>query len=200
MSVDVDRGRSLTDYGIQGSRVHWNLPAAALYEEAVRRGEGVIAAEGPLVCRTGQHTGRSPNDKFIVREPSSEASIAWGDVNRPMTPDAFEALHQDLVHSLAGRDLFVQDAWAGADRDYRLPIRIITEFAWHSLFARNLFIVSDQTAADHAPQFTVIDAPAFKADAARHGSRSDVVIAINFAKRLVLIGGTSYAGEIKKSI
>jgi phosphoenolpyruvate carboxykinase (ATP) len=199
MSVDADRGRSLSEYGIQGGRVHWNLPAAALYEEAVRRGEGLIAAEGPLVCRTGQHTGRSPNDKFIVREPSSEAHIAWGEVNRPMSPEAFDALQRDLVASLSGRDLFVQDAWAGADRKYRLPIRIVTEYAWHSLFARNLFIVSEQR-ADHAPQFTVIDASSFKADPARHGSRSDVVIAINFGKRLVLIAGTSYAGEIKKSI
>src|SRR5437764_3553083 len=153
MSTDVERarlstharpeptdGRSLEREGIRADRVSWNLAPAALYEEAVRRQEGLIAAGGPLACRTGQHTGRSPNDKFIVREASSDSQIAWGKVNRPMELAHFEALHRDLVASLSGKELYVQDCYAGADPAYRLPIRIVTEYAWHSLFARNLFI------------------------------------------------------------
>src|SRR6266850_2170590 len=164
MSTEVERARGLDRDGIQTDRVRWNLSAAALYEAAVCLQEGVIAAEGPLACRTGQHTGRSPNDKFVVREPSSEAQIDWGKVNRPMDPAQFDALHRDLLSSLAGKELFVQDVYAGADPAYRLPVRVINELAWHNLFARNLFI------------------------------------ALNFAKKLVLIGGSSYAGEMKKSV
>ncbi|OFV90636.1 MAG: phosphoenolpyruvate carboxykinase (ATP) [Acidobacteria bacterium RIFCSPLOWO2_12_FULL_65_11] len=200
MSTEVERGRGLEQEGIQTERVKWNLSTPALYEEAVRREEGVIAADGPLLCRTGQHTGRSPNDKFVVRESSSEASVWWGKVNQPMDQARFDALHRDLIKSLAGKELFVQDCYAGADPKYRIPIRVITEYAWHNLFARNLFIVDATPSVPHVPQFTVIDSPRFHADPARHGTRSEVVIAVNFGKRLVLIGGTSYAGEIKKSI
>lgn len=181
--------------------VHWNLTPAVLYEQALQRGEGVIAAEGPLVCRTGQHTGRSPNDKFFVKEPSSEAHIHWGKVNRPLAPEHFTALRADVVAHLADKDLFVQNLHAGADPVYRLPVRMISEYAWHSLFVRNLFIVP--TAAElaaHRPEWTVICAPSFKAEPARHGTRSDCVIAVNIAAREVIIGGTSYAGENKKSI
>jgi phosphoenolpyruvate carboxykinase (ATP) len=198
MSTEVEHGRGLDADGIRADRVRWNLPAAALYEEAIHRHEGVIAAEGPLVCRTGLHTGRSPNDKFVVREPSSEADVSWGTVNRPMDPAHFETLHRDLISSFEGRELFVQDVFAGADPKYRLAVRVITELAWHSLFVRNLFIVDSQ--APHLPQFSVIDSPSFKADPKRHGTNSDVVIAVHFGKKLVLIGGTSYAGEMKKSI
>src|SRR5206468_1951688 len=174
MSTDVERarrsagsrrpelagGRGLEREGIRTDRVHWNLPTAALYEEAVRRQEGLIAAGGPLVCLTGQHTGRSPNDKFVVRESTSEAQIAWGKVNRPMEPVHFDALHRDLLASLTGKEVYVQDCYAGADPKYRVPIRIINEFAWHSLFARNLFIVGDAAAEHpHVPQFTVVDSP-----------------------------------------
>ena len=200
MSTEVDRARGLEREGIRTDRVHWNLSAAALYEQAVRRQEGVIAAGGPLACRTGQHTGRSPNDKFIVREPSSAAEIAWGKVNRPIEPAQFDALHKDLLASLAGKELFVLDCFAGADPAYRLPVRVINEFAWHNLFCRNLFIDDPAAAAAAAPQFTIIDSPSFKADPTRHGSNSDVMIALNFAKKLVLIAGSSYAGEMKKSI
>jgi phosphoenolpyruvate carboxykinase (ATP) len=202
MSTEVDRARGLDREGIRTDRVRWNLSAAALYEEAVRRQEGLIAADGPLSCRTGQHTGRSPNDKFVVRDAAhaSEREIEWGKVNRPMDPAQFDTLHNDLLSSLAGRELFVQDVYAGADPAYRLPVRVITEYAWHSLFCRNLFIDDPQAAEDASPQFTIIDSPSFKAEPARHGSNSDVVIAVNFGKRLVLIGGTSYAGEMKKSI
>jgi phosphoenolpyruvate carboxykinase (ATP) len=192
----------LLDLHSLGSRTKRNLSTAALYEEAVRRGEGLIAAAGPLVCRTGKHTGRSPNDKFLVKEPSSASEIAWGSVNRAMEPAHFEALERDLTASLGGTDLFVQDCYAGADPHYRLPIRVVTEYAWHSLFARNLFI--PPTAGDASPgeaaRFTVISAPSFHADPARHGTRSDTAIVLNFATRLVLIAGTAYAGEIKKSI
>ncbi len=198
MTPAVDPRRSLDQENIKDAQVHWNLSDAVLFEQAIRRGEGLVAAEGPLVCRTGHHTGRSPNDKFIVREPSSEQHVAWGGPNRPMSVEHFDRLHEDILASLRGAELFVQDCYAGADGRYRLPIRVITEYAWHSLFARNLFILDDVTG--HVPEFTVIDIPSFRADRGRHGTNSEVVVALNFAKRLVLIGGTSYAGEIKKSI
>ncbi len=184
------------------ARVYWNLSVPALYEEAVQRREGLLAAEGPLVCRTGQHTGRSPNDKFIVREPSSDAKVWWSKVNRPIDPRYFDSLHQRLLNYGEGRELFVQDCYAGADPRYRLPIRIITEQAWHSLFAKHMFIDVPQAIGmpAHAPDFTVIDMPGLRADPAHHGTNSEVFILVNFAKKLVLIGGTSYAGEIKKSI
>jgi len=198
MTTAAEPSRTLEHDGIKDAQVHWNLSDAVLYEHAIRRQEGVLAADGPLVCRTGHHTGRSPNDKFIVREPSSEQHIAWGGPNRPMDPGQFDRLHEDMLASLRGAQLFVQDCYAGADPRYRLPIRVITEYAWHSLFARNLFIEDDASA--HLPELTIIDSPSFKADPARHGTNSEVVVALNFAKRLVLIGGTSYAGEIKKSV
>ena len=200
MSTRVERRRGLERDGIETDRVRWNLSTATLYEEAVRRNEGLIAANGPLACNTGQHTGRSPNDKFVVREPSSQADVVWGKINRPMEQAQFDLLHRDLVKSLRGKELFVLDCYACADPTYRLPVRIINELAWHNLFCRNLFIDDLSAAEAGAPEFTVIDSPTFKADPARHGTNSDVVIALDFAKRLVLIGGTSYAGEMKKSI
>jgi phosphoenolpyruvate carboxykinase (ATP) len=193
----------LEEHGIQNvARVYWNLSVPALYEEAVRRREALMAAEGPLVCRTGQHTGRSPNDKFIVREPSSEDKVWWSKVNRPIEPQFFEALHRRMANYVEGRELFVQECFAGADPRYRLRIRIITEQAWHSLFARHMFIdlpdAGDRPA--HTPDFTVIDMPGLHADPSSNGTNSEVFILLNFARKLVLIGGTSYAGEIKKSI
>jgi len=199
MSLDTDRTRSLEREGVEAARVWWNLSQAALYEESVRRREGLIAASGPLVCRTGPHTGRSPNDKFIVKERSSDRHIAWGGTNRPIDAGLFQTLRRDLIGSLRTSDVFVIDCFAGADPAYRVPVRVITEFAWHSLFARNLFII-DESASEVTPQLTIIDAPSFKADPARHGTRSEVVIALNLTEGLVLIGGTSYAGEIKKSV
>ncbi len=193
----------LEAHGIRNvARVYWNLSVPALYEEAVRRREALIAADGPLVCRTGQHTGRSPNDKFIVREPSSEDKVWWSKVNRPIEPQFFDALHRRMLNYVEGRELFVQDCHAGADPRYRLKVRIITEQAWHSLFAKHMFIdvpdVADRPA--HTPDFTVIDLPGLHADPAANGTNSEVFIILNFAQKLVLIGGTSYAGEIKKSI
>ncbi|HEV3139968.1 MAG TPA: phosphoenolpyruvate carboxykinase [Vicinamibacterales bacterium] len=200
MSTRVESGRSLSRLGIRTDRVHWNLPTAALYEEAVRRNEALLSADGPLACMTGRHTGRSPNDKFTVREPSSESQIDWGKVNRPMDPGLFETLYDDYIAALAGKELFALDCFAGADPKYRLAVRVVTEYAWHNLFCRHMFI-DDQAATEAAsPDFTVIDAPSFKADPKRHGTNSEVVIAVNFAKRLVLVGGSSYAGEMKKSI
>jgi phosphoenolpyruvate carboxykinase (ATP) len=201
VSVGPNRTHSLELEEVPGARAKWNLTRAALYEEAIRRGEGLMAVEGPLVCRTGEHTGRSPQDKFLVREPGSENEIAWGAVNRAMTPAHFDRLHSDLLTSLGRADVYVQDRHAGADPRYRMPIRVITEYAWHSLFARNLLIDGSENDSKGAtPGFTIIDSPSFKADPSRHGSRSETVIALNFAKRLVLIAGTSYAGEIKKAV
>ena len=202
MSSGVARPVFLEGEEIPGGRPKWNLSPGALYEEAVRRGEGLLGADGPLVCRTGEHTGRSPRDKFLVREPGSEQEIAWGAVNRPMGSPEFERLHHDVVASLRLTEMYVQDCFAGADPEYRLPIRVITEYAWHSLFARNLFIVDPGGGADQGltPGFTIIDAPSFKANPQRHGTRSEVVIALSFARRLVIIAGTSYGGEIKKSV
>jgi len=185
------------------ARVYWNLSVPALYEEAVRRREALISAQGPLVCRTGQHTGRSPNDKFIVREPSSADRVWWSKVNRAIEGRHFDALYQRVLNYVEGRELFVQDCFAGADQQYRLGVRIITEQAWHSLFARHMFIQPRDTtgAPVHVtPEFTVIDTPGLYAEPAHHGTNSEVFILLNFEKKLVLIGGTSYAGEIKKSI
>ncbi|MBA2303255.1 MAG: phosphoenolpyruvate carboxykinase [Acidobacteria bacterium] len=193
----------LETHGIRNvARVYWNLSVPALYEEAVRRREASISVAGPLVCRTGQHTGRSPNDKFIVREPSSAEKVWWSKVNRPIEAAHFDALHQRMLNYCEGKELFVQDCFAGADSRYRLPVRIITEQAWHSLFARHMFIEARDAvgAPFHTPEFTVIDLPGLTADPRAHGTNSEVFILLNFAKKLVLIGGTSYAGEIKKSI
>ena len=203
MGQGQPQATGLEGHGIQNvERVYWNLSVPALYEEAVRRREALMAAEGPLVCRTGQHTGRSPNDKFIVREPSSEDRVWWSKVNRPIEPQLFDALHQRMLHYVEGRELFVQDCHAGADPRYRLRVRIITEHAWHSLFAKHMFIdVPDASGRPaHTPEFTVIDMPGLHADPAANGTNSEVFILLHFAKKLVLIGGTSYAGEIKKSI
>jgi phosphoenolpyruvate carboxykinase (ATP) len=199
VKTELAHGR-LDREGIVSDRIRWNLTAAELYEEAARRREGLIAAHGPLTCQTGAHTGRSPNDKFIVREPSSEANIAWDKANQPMELAQFDLLHRDLLDSLAGKELFVLDCYAGADPAYRLPIRVVNEYAWHNLFCRNLFIDDPAAAAAADPGFTIIDSPSFRADPQRHGTHSDVAIALNFAKKLVLIARTAYAGEMKKSI
>ena len=203
MSTQVAPAQGLEALGIvRSGRVHWNLSPAALYEEALRNGEAQLAADGPLVARTGQHTGRSPNDKFIVKEPSSDQHVHWGAVNKPIDEAHFDAIYRDMLSYVQDKPLYVLDAWGGADAAYRLPIRVVNEFAWHNLFARNMFIPETDPAkqAVHQPQFTVLDLPHFKADPARHGTRSDVFILVHFGRKLVLIGGTEYAGEIKKSI
>ncbi len=201
-TTQAGRARGLEAQGVRTSRpVHWNLPTAALYEHAIRRGEGALAAEGPLVCRTGAHTGRSPNDKFMVREPSSESHVAWGKVNRPLEAGHFDLLKRDMLLHLADRELYVHDLYAGADPNYRLSVRFVHELAWQNLFVRNLFIIPfPDDLAHFDPQFTVITAPSFHAQPERHGTRSDVAIAVNLGTREVLIAGTSYAGENKKSV
>ncbi len=181
--------------------VLWNLSTAACYEEAVRGYEAAVVHLGPLVVRTGQHTGRSPKDKFVVKHPDLADEIWWGANNQPLEPDHFDALFARMRAYAQGLDLYVQDCFAGADDRYRLPIRIVTELAWHSVFAHNLFIrATDDELAHHAPQFTVIDLPGFQADPELDGTNSETVIAVSFPRKLVLIGGTAYAGEIKKSI
>ena len=183
------------------NEIFWNLPTPALYEQALLRHEGSLSHLGPLVVRTGHHTGRSANDKFIVDEASSHDQIWWGTINKPIPEQKFDILHQRMASYLQMKDVYVQDCYAGADPEYRMPIRIITEYAWHSLFARNLFIQpSREELADHEPYFTVIDSPRFHAIPSQDHTRSETFILVNFHQRIVLIGGTSYAGEIKKSI
>lgn len=181
--------------------VYWNLSSADLVEKAVTRGEGNLSRDGALVCLTGQHTGRSPNDKFIVKDSETEASIDWGKINAPMTSENFNALHEKILGHLSSKDFFVQDCYAGADPNSRLRVRVINENAWHNLFARNMFIQPiDEDLADFEPEFTVLQAPSCHAEPALHGTNSEVFVVVNFSKKLVIIGGTVYAGEIKKSV
>jgi phosphoenolpyruvate carboxykinase (ATP) len=172
-----------------------------LYEEAIRRREARVAHLGPLVVRTGQYTGRAPKDKFVVQDSTSQDKVWWGSVNQPMSEERFDALKRRLLAYWQGRDLFVQDCYAGADPNYRLPIRVITETAWHNLFARDMFIqAKPEELATHVPEFTVLHAPNFHAIPEEDGTRSEVFIVVNLSKKMILIGGTQYAGEIKKSI
>jgi len=184
-------------------RVYRNLSPSQLYEHALRRREGVVTAggRGPFAAVTSPHTGRSPNDKFLVQEPESSGRIWWGKVNQPITPEKFDRLKADVEQHLAAQELFVRDVYAGADQNYRLPIRFVTPNAWHTLFVYNMFLrPSDEELSSFEPQFEVLHAPEFQADPAVHGTKSGTFIVINFAERTVLIGGTRYAGELKKSI
>jgi phosphoenolpyruvate carboxykinase (ATP) len=182
-------------------RVHWNYNTPMLYEEIIRNNEGHIAHLGPIVVRTGLHTGRAAKDKFIVREPESQDKVWWGKVNKSFTIENFEMMFRRLQAYLQGRDLYIQDCVAGADQKYQLPVRIITETAWHSLFARNMFIQARwEDLANHVPQFTVLHVPNFQAIPELDGTNSEAFILLNLRRKLVLIGGTSYGGEIKKSI
>jgi phosphoenolpyruvate carboxykinase (ATP) len=194
--------QDLERHGITNAgTVYWNLPTPKLYEEAIRRREGFLAHLGPLVVRTGHHTGRSPNDRFIVQEPSSQDKIWWGKVNRPISPENYEVLRRRMLAYLQGRDLFARDCYVGADSRYQMPVRIVTETAWHNLFAHNMFIQPPaEQLAEIVPEFTVIQAPGFHAIPEIDGTRSEVFIVLNFGEKTVFIGGTEYAGEIKKSI
>src|SRR5437764_5196011 len=187
---------------ISRPNVYRNLHPAVLVEHSLRRGEGTrLAANGALVGWTGKRTGRSPKDKFTVKDAVTADKVFWGEVNQPFDPQKFEALYSRVLEYLKTRDLYVQDLFAGADPQYRLPIRVINEFAWHNLFVRDLFIrPTEEELQTHAPEFTVIAAPTFLADPQRDGTKSEVFILVNFSRRLVLIGGTHYAGEMKKSI
>jgi phosphoenolpyruvate carboxykinase (ATP) len=189
-SLEIDGLRNTT-------AVHRNLPLPLLYEEAIRRGEGLLAPGGAFVVSTGEYTGRTPKDKFTVEEAENKANIWWGPVNKPFNEDKFESVYRQMMAYMQGRDIFVQDCFAGADPNYRLPVRIITQTAWHSLFARNMFIrPSDQQLAQFKPEFTIIQMPGFLAVPKQDTTNSGVFILVNFARKLVLIGGTWYAGEI----
>ncbi len=192
----------LTEHGITTSTtIYWNQTTPALYEAAIRNREGLLAQNGPFVVVTAPHTGRSPNDKYIIDEPGCRDVIWWGEVNRPLAQERFHALHRQMLDHVAGKGLYVQDCFAGASPRCRMPIRIITEKAWHSLLARSLFIrPAAEELKSHRPEFTVLCVPSFTAVPEREGVRSGVFILINFAARLVLIGGTAYGGEIKKAI
>ncbi len=181
--------------------IHFNLAQAHLIEHALKRGEGVLSDNGSIVFRTGKYTGRSPKDKFVVREPSSEKEIDWGPVNQSFDPEKFAALEDRVMKHLAGREVFVQDAFGGTDPSHRLPIRVVCERAYHALFAHQLFVnPTSEELSRHRPEFTIIAAPDFHAVPERDGTRSEVFILIHFGERKVLIGGTLYAGEIKKSV
>ena len=181
---------------------YWNLGTAPLVEAALNNGEGVLAKDGPLVVATGKHTGRSANDKFTVRDAETENSVWWGKTNKPMTPEHFAALKEDFLKALAGKDkLYVADLFGGSQPEHRVNVRVINELAWHNLFIRTLLVrPSAAELADFAPEFTIIDLPSFRADPERHGCRSETVIAVNLSEKLILIGGTAYAGEMKKSV
>ena len=181
--------------------VHFNLHAPALVECAVRRSEVRLDARGAVVGYTAPHTGRSPKDKFIVRDEITRDKVDWGTVNQPVEPEIFDALYDRVIDYLQGRELFVQDLYSGADPAYRLHIRVINQLAWHNLFVRQLFVrPKTEELASHLPEFTVLAVPGFHADARRDGTNSEAFILLNFTRRIVLIGGTSYAGEMKKCI
>ena len=203
---DAGHGRGPVGLDVLGikniNNVYWNLTTPALYEQIIRRREGVLAHQGPIMVRTGAFTGRSPNDKFIVKEPTTEDAISWGKVNRPFSVENFDRLYHRVLAYLQGNDVFVQDCYAGADEIFRIPIRVITEYAWHNQFARNMFLrIRDlETYKTFKPEFTIIDLPKFHAFPELDGTNSEAFVLVNFERKLILIGGTSYAGEIKKSV
>ncbi len=193
----------LTKQGLSPTgTIHWNLVASELMQAAARRNEGQFAASGPFVACTTPHTGRSPNDKFVVKEPSSEKDVDWGKVNQPIADENYQRLLADVREYLNGRDeLFVEDLYCGADPAYRLSVRYVSPNAWHMAFVRNMFIRPDlPELATFDPNFTVLHAPEFHADPAKHGTRTGTFIILNIAERTILIGGTRYAGELKKSM
>ena len=193
----------LETHGLKNlEKIHWNLSTPQLYEHIINNDEGHISHLGPVCVTTGEHTGRAPKDKFIVQEPSSQENIWWGKVNRAFTVEQFEALYSRVLAYLQGKEVYVQDCCAGSDPKHQTHIRVITEQAWHSMFARNMFIqIRDMDKLEtHEPAFTVIQVPGFKAVPAIDGTNSEVFVIVDFGKQLVLIGGTSYAGEIKKSV
>ena len=197
----VNPANRLEDQGITNlGNVYYNLIEPALVQAALKHGEGTLGKGGAFYCTTGKHSGRSPKDKHVVRTPDVENTI-WWENNAPMAPAAFDQLHADMLAHMKGRDFFVSDLYAGADPEHRLDVRVITEMAWHALFSRHMLRRPSRDELDSfAPEFTIINCPSFKADPARHGCRSETVIALNFAKKLILIGNTAYAGEIKKSV
>lgn len=201
-SAEGKRASALEAAGLVPQRaVHWNLGPPALYEHAARKGEGIIAQGGAFCAVTAPHTGRSPGDKFVVREPSSAADVAWGRVNQPLDPEPFERLKRAVLAYLAGQELFVRDVFAGADPNHRFGMRFVTPSAWHALFVYNMFLrPSASDLAAFAPAWTVFHAPELQADPALHGTQSGTFIVVHFGQRTILIGGTRYAGELKKAV
>jgi phosphoenolpyruvate carboxykinase (ATP) len=191
----------LVEHGIRNINIaYWNLGTAQLLEHAVRRHEGLFATGGSYVVRTGQFTGRSPKDKFIVRDENTESTVQWGPVNQPMPEATFDRLYAKMQAYWQGHDLFVQDCYVGADPNYTLPIRVVTQYAWHALFARQLFVRPDPLQTqNHIPEFTIFFTPRMQANPSEDGTVAGTCIVINFAKKIVLICGTSYAGEMKKA-
>ncbi len=201
MTMMMDK-KALEEYGLVNlGNVNWNLPPSTLIEQALARQEGVLAANGAFAATTGSHTGRSPKDKYIVSHEKYAENIWWGENNHPMSHEHFADVRQSLSAYLQGRDVFVLDAAAGADPDYRMPIQVITEMAWHNLFARQLFLRANESdLSSNRPGFTILCVPNFHTDPRIHGTRSETAIIVDFEERLVLIAGTHYAGEMKKSI
>jgi phosphoenolpyruvate carboxykinase (ATP) len=198
--------RSTRDLEAQGihtrAHLHWNLTTAPLVEHALTRGEGRLSKDGPLVVETGRHTGRSVADKFTVKDANTESTVWWGKTNQPMSPAHFAALKEDFLKAVAAQEtLFVQDLFGGSQPEYRVSVRVITELAWHSLFVRTLLVRPKAgELIGYLPEYTIINLPSFRADPERHGCRSETVIAVNFTEKMVLIGGTRFSGEMKKSV
>ncbi|MEM8581005.1 MAG: phosphoenolpyruvate carboxykinase (ATP), partial [Pseudomonadota bacterium] len=197
----VNPAHTLDDQGINGlGRVYYNLIEPALIEAALKRDEGVLGRGGTFLVETGKYTGRSPKDKHVVKT-ASLADTIWWENNAEMSPEGFDALYADMLAHMKGKDYFVQDLFGGADPAHRLDVRVVTELAWHGLFIRHLLRRPERSELDSfVPDFTIINCPSFKADPERHGCRSDTVIALNFERKMILIGGTEYAGENKKSV
>lgn len=201
-SVSTETQQALETLGLTNlGHVYWNCSMPVLVEEAIRRGEAQLASNGGLVAYTGKRTGRSPRDRFIVRNAATDTTVDWGAINQPIAQETYDALHRRVAEYLQGRDVFVLDARAGADPRSTLPLRVVTEYAWHNLFAKQLFINLTEVELDqHTPEWTIISAPGFKTDPQRDGVHSDIAVMLNFQSREVLICGTEYAGESKKSI
>ena len=202
----IENGAHNIDFGADRfgfrdlAEINWNLGAPQLYEHALQRNEARVAAHGPLVADTGAHTGRSPKDKFVVRDANTEG-VVWWDNNNAMSVEHFDVLLADFIAHAKGKTLFAQDLYGGADPQLRIRARVFTEYAWHSLFIRNLLIRPPaEELTNFVPELTIVDLPSFRADPKRHGARSETIIACDFTRKIVLIGGTSYAGEMKKSV
>jgi len=201
MATSVLDAATIVSELFKTNKAHRNLQSGALVEQAIQRNEGHLADNGALVAYTGKFTGRTPKDKFTVKDSITADQVAWGDVNHSFDPAKFDALLERVLESMKGRELFVQDLFAGADPAYRLPIRVVNIYAWHNLFVRALFVrPAKEELKTHKPEFTIISNPEFEADPRRDGTRSGAFVVVNFTRRIILIGGTKYAGEMKKSI
>ena len=206
--AEAEAGALKSDYGLGNHglsnlrKVYWNLPTESLYEEITFRREGRVSQGGTVIVDSGKHTARAAQDKFVVRDPDTEGHVWWGEYNRPLSMEQFNEVFNRMQGFLQGRDLFVQDCYAGADPEYQMPVRIITEYAWHSHFARNMFLLpkTREEYRVHMPEFTVIGVPSFKAFPSIDGTRTGTFIILSFAHKMAIIGGSAYGGEIKKSI